>query len=336
MSPHDASAAVGGRPARRAAGRFDRLLVRLAALLALATVASALARFAWPFELITHFRFQMAACALLLLAVALLRWRPTAAVLAVLALAANGAPLVPYVLGAPVSTAVAGGGITLMSANVHYRNADYAALLEEVRATDPDVLGLLEVDQQWLDALALDAAYPWSVRYPEEGPWGLALYSKLPLRELPAGREEQPGPRAAIHVELEHDGGTVNLVLAHVAAPTTPARADLRNVQLRKIGEHLAATAGKPRILMGDLNITPWSPYYQDLVAQAGLVNAARGFGYVPTWPTGLNPMKIPIDHCLVSQEVGVVSFRTGPAFGSDHLPIVVEVTEVDAQGAPE
>lgn len=312
---------------RRAAGRFDRLLLGLAALALLVTAASALGRATWLFELFTHFRFQMAAGAALLFACALARRRLIAASFAALILAANGLPLMPYVLGDPVEAAFAGSALKVMAANVSFRNEDFAALVEQVREADPDVLGLMEVDHAWMDGLAaLDDRFGWSVRYPEEGPTGLVLFSKLPLRELPASPYVEDGFRAAVLVELDAGGTPLRLALAHVSAPVTPERAKRRNRQLAGIAELLKPEGGTPRILIGDLNITPWSPYYEDFAMHASLGNAARGFGYLPTWPAGINPLKIPIDHCLVSDDLHVVSFRTGDAFGSDHLPILVEL----------
>lgn len=309
------------------AALFDRVLLWLALAAFSVTGASWLARTAWLFELFTHFRFQLAAGAVLLLAAALVRRRARTAALALLVMLANGMPLLPYLSGGIAEAATTTpAALELMTANVHYRNADYAALLEQVRREDPDVLGLLEVDQRWLDALApLEAEYRWRVQYPQPDPWGLALYSKLPVEELAVSPYREAGVNTAILVKVEVGDTPVTLALAHVSAPTTPGKARLRNLQLGRLAELLSDREG-PRILAGDLNITPWSPYYQDLAAAAGLTNAARGVGYLPTWPAGFNPFKIPIDHCLVSDEVRVVSFRTGATFNSDHLPVLVQL----------
>ncbi|HEX2138714.1 MAG TPA: hypothetical protein VHG33_03270, partial [Woeseiaceae bacterium] len=59
----------------------------------------------------------------------------------------------------------------------------------------------------------------------------------------------------------------------------------------------------------------------------AKMKNAALGRGYLPTWPAGFSLLKIPIDHCLVSDALHVASFDTGGDFGSDHLPIVIDLS---------
>ena len=79
-------------------------------------------------------------------------------------------------------------------------------------------------------------------------------------------------------------------------------------------------------IVAGDFNTTPWSPYFRDLVAAAGLRNAAEGHGYVGTWPAWFWPALIPIDHVLLKGPLVATSVRRGPAIGSDHFPIIADV----------
>ena len=72
--------------------------------------------------------------------------------------------------------------------------------------------------------------------------------------------------------------------------------------------------------------MTPWSPYFRRLLDDGALHDASRGRGPAPTWPVGLGPMRIPIDHCLHSDGVVVTDRRTGPGVGSDHLPLIVDL----------
>lgn len=322
-----------GSADRRATVSFNRVLTGAALAAFLATAASFLARTSWLLELLTHFRFQLALGSMVLLLFALARRRLVTAALAAMAAAANAAPLVPFVLAGATVAEAAPQSLRLMAANVHYRNFDYAALLEEVRRQDPDVLGLLEVDQAWLDELsALESEFRWTVLRPQEGPYGLALYSNLPLRRRQGSPYVEDGFQTAVAVELAMDEAPVTLVLAHVRAPTSPGKAELRNKQFAALAEMLEADENAAQILLGDLNTTPWSPYYRQLTTTTEMRNAALGRGYQPTWPAGFSLLKIPIDHCLVSDALRVGNFQTGADFGSDHLPIVIDLTTADEE----
>src|SRR5690606_28306474 len=121
------------------------------------TAASLLARTAWLFEPFTHFRLQVAAGAVLPLAGAVVRRRLFAASLAPLAFTAISLPLLSWLPAAHADLgagAEGGTGVRILSANVYYRHFDYAAPLEQVRAVDPGLLGLMEVDREWLEGLS--------------------------------------------------------------------------------------------------------------------------------------------------------------------------------------
>ncbi len=83
-----------------------------------------------------------------------------------------------------------------------------------------------------------------------------------------------------------------------------------------------------PRICVGDFNTTMWSRYFKDFVEHSGLISVREGFGVLPTWPTFMGPnwMMLPIDHCLVSDDIRVVRASVGGRMGSDHLPLIVEL----------
>jgi endonuclease/exonuclease/phosphatase (EEP) superfamily protein YafD len=91
-----------------------------------------------------------------------------------------------------------------------------------------------------------------------------------------------------------------------------------------------------PKICIGDLNTSSWSPFFQDLAEKTNLKNVREGFGLLPSWPTfmGFGWLMIPIDHCLVSSNIRVVKAQTGGRIGSDHLPLIVEL-ELKKGGAP-
>ena len=86
-------------------------------------------------------------------------------------------------------------------------------------------------------------------------------------------------------------------------------------------------------ILIGDLNTTMWSPWFGRLCAKSGLSSVRRGFGVLPSWPAPLPAfLRIPIDHCLVSDDLVVTGCRLGSPAGSDHLPLIVDLAVAAAQ----
>jgi endonuclease/exonuclease/phosphatase (EEP) superfamily protein YafD len=74
------------------------------------------------------------------------------------------------------------------------------------------------------------------------------------------------------------------------------------------------------------LNITPYSPLFQDWLERTGLTDTRRGRTLSPSWPVQLPIVGVPIDHCAVSRGVVIVRHRGLPAFGSDHYPILAEL----------
>lgn len=123
---------------------------------------------------------------------------------------------------------------------------------------------------------------------------------------------------------MENHGKPLTLVVTHPLPPL--AGFVVRNLQLAHIAK-ARQEWGPDVIVSGDLNISSWSPYFQDLVRESGLRDSQLGFGVQPSWPAGLLPvMRIPIDHVLVSENFVVLKRELGPDIGSDHLPVYVEL----------
>ena len=111
--------------------------------------------------------------------------------------------------------------------------------------------------------------------------------------------------------------------------PVSRANIEARNAQLAVLGDELGLSA-RPTVFIGDLNTSMWAPTYLAFEKASGLRNGRKGFGLVPTYPAFFPIAGIPIDHCLVSEEIEVLEFRTGSRIGSDHWPIIVTLALVD------
>ncbi|MBN1239282.1 MAG: endonuclease/exonuclease/phosphatase family protein [Gammaproteobacteria bacterium] len=280
----------------------------------------------WGLELFTHFRAQYLAAQVVLFALLLtqrrLRWCFALGACAVL----NAVPLVPYVpvgAAAVADAAGAAGAVEIMSVNVQARNTRHERLLEIVREASPDVVVVVEFTHRWQRLLSpLYHEYPHRLLLPEEHAFGIALLSRHPLIEAdPLELETTP----AIDARIDGPQGAFRLIGVHLRPPTGPALAAERNRQLAQLAE-LRRSIDEPLAVVGDFNVTPYSPHMADWLLETGLRDARGGRGPGFSWPTFLPILGIPIDHCIVSPEFTVVGFERLPRFGSDHYPVLARL----------
>jgi len=128
-----------------------------------------------------------------------------------------------------------------------------------------------------------------------------------------------------LFADVKFQGKIISLILVHPTVPIKQQSFIDRNQQLAGIGQY-AAQVKNPLVVVGDFNTTMWSPFYKNMVNTGKLRNARSGFGILPTWPTFMPLAYIPIDHFLVSQEIGVLKVHTGSNVGSDHLPLITDL----------
>lgn len=227
------------------------------------------------------------------------------------------------------------GNFRILIANLNTQNKQYEAVLQFTRQTNPDLALFMEVDDAWVQQLnTLSDTLPYSSG--EANPYnsGIVVYSHSALANpqiVTFG--EGSTPRITGNVTVHNQ--TLEFVGTHPWPSVRSEPFHSRNRQLDQLGQYVNTVAA-PKILMGDLNLSMWSPYYQHLIRNTQLKNARKGFGILPSWPTpgsyhflpywALLLFSIPIDHCLLSPDIPVVDVHTGPSLGSDHHPVVVDL----------
>lgn len=303
-----------------------RRAVALSVLLAIVTALSWGARWHWALDLLSHFPVQIAAAALVLLTILLVLRQWKAAILPALLVAVSVAQLVPLYL--PVrQPSYSGQVIHAVSANVLRSNQEYRKFIEYIRASRPDFFLALEVDEIWLTELApLYEDYPYHISHPGLGAFGIGLFSRVPIEDGEIIESAVAGV-PMIRATLVFGDRPLRFVGAHPLPPMKQSTAAMRNGQLVEVAA-VTAPLPNPKLLLGDLNVTSWSPHFTDLLKRSGLRDGRTGFGIQPTWPdlpgiAGLT--QIPIDHTLVSDDVEVIARRVGRDVGSDHLPVEIE-----------
>ncbi len=299
------------------------LLAAFAVAVAVVSLAAFFGATWWSLDLVSSFRPQYAVT--LLVAGSLLlvrRWRRLGSAV-LLAGVVNAAVVAPLFLGSPAT----GGddAFRVLSFNVHSSNDAYGAVVDYIRRTEPDVVFLHEATRLWEESLA-QAGLGYEIVPGRDG----LIFGTLALvppgaaaRTLGFGVE---GRRAVEVVAPGPGGETISLLGIHPVSPVNEHRSALRDAQLDFAAEWAASRDG-PVVVAGDFNATPWSAAFRRFVDDSGLRSSQTGFGIQASFPADSNPaVRIPIDHLLVSEGLGVRDRRLGPALGSDHFPLLVDL----------
>jgi len=295
--------------------------------------------FGWPIflELLSHFKVQYFLGVLVLCCWLVFRKPKKLLFVGLFCLAILAADIIPWYLPQAATAGTAPANFRIFLSNVNLDNPNYDKVISLVKQEQPDLAVFQEITQTWVQQLEpLKEIFPYSMVQPKKlYNLGIAVFSKQPLEaptlEFLASREQ-----ATILKDITINGQVISILATKTKPPHKPDLFQWRNQQLEATSQYVKSVQ-TPVVVIGDLNITMWSPYYRQTIGQTHLKNARQGFGILPSWPTAraysgkLPPFlpllfSVPIDHCLVSPDIQVVNIRTGPDVGSDHRPLIVDL----------
>jgi endonuclease/exonuclease/phosphatase family metal-dependent hydrolase len=155
------------------------------------------------------------------------------------------------------------------------------------------------------------------------GTVGLAVVSRFPIAgraAVPLGRVigDPMKARSALHVELDVDGTTIDVVTVHTSSrlPYGPV------VHLRNLRSELPG-GDRPAIVAGDCNI--WGPVVARLLPEWRRAVIAK------TWPSHWPHSQI--DHILTNRHVTALAGDAIPHEGSDHRPVRARLQLASSNG---
>ena len=234
--------------------------------------------------------------------------------------------------------------IRLLTFNVRYDNRDTEALLRLVEEVDPDAILLAEPTHRWAEALEpLHARYPHRLEQPQENHYGMLLFSRLELID-PQVRFMVEDEVPSVHTGLRlPSGDVVSFYGLHPKPPGLKrprddqrADSDQRDAELLSVakeihdGEHArgdGASDDQPVIVAGDFNDVAWSHTTRLFRRTSGLLDPRIGRGLYNSYDARSTFYRFPIDHVFASDHFRLVDMRILPESGSDHHPVLVELS---------
>jgi endonuclease/exonuclease/phosphatase (EEP) superfamily protein YafD len=156
----------------------------------------------------------------------------------------------------------------------------------------------------------------------------MVLFSRLPLLESKVEFLVQDDIPSVFAV-LELAGHRVVLRGLHPRPPEPLRDQDStpRDAELVLVGRWIAKQNGAPTIVAGDLNDVAWSATTQLFLRLSGLLDPRMGRGLYSTY-NARNPLvRWPLDHLFHSNHFRLVELRRCDDIGSDHFPVLVELS---------
>jgi endonuclease/exonuclease/phosphatase (EEP) superfamily protein YafD len=286
----------------------------------------------WFLDLPGNFRMQavVAAIVLLLVFMGLRQWRHAGVALFLVLL--NGWFIGTITLQSrPIEAAAPDADrLRVIQFNIRLHNSEIEALAVTLKESHADIIVLQELVPEASSRLeeALAAEYPHRLMLPLDHAFGMGILSRYPLEEF---QRWSPTGIDAVSFRLRVQTpqlGSVHLAAIHPLPPMNGEQAEYRNTEIMGAAEWLAAQE-ETRILMGDLNLTPYSIWYRRLVATSGMAPVRRLIPFAnATWPDFyfIPPLRIPIDHILISDDLAFSSWQASFGHSSDHAMVVADI----------
>jgi endonuclease/exonuclease/phosphatase (EEP) superfamily protein YafD len=218
--------------------------------------------------------------------------------------------------------------LSIMITNVEMQNKEYKQVVDQVNLNQADILMLLETDDAWrLGIESIEKDYPFTYLLPKPNTYGMLVYSKVEM-ENPRFEylinEEIP----SFHCHIYLGNNKVRFYGLHPEPPfPTQSKTTVeRDAEILTVAKMIAEN-DEAAIVAGDLNDVAWS--FSTILFQkiSRMLDPRIGRGFFSTFHARKFWARWPLDHIFVSNHFELVKIARLPYVGSDHFPILIEIT---------
>jgi endonuclease/exonuclease/phosphatase (EEP) superfamily protein YafD len=301
-------------------------LIRLALAAPLGVAVAALSGIGHRgFDILAQFTAPaLAVTALLTVGLALTRFR-IAALHGLIASAALLMAVVPQWFPAGPGAEAGAPIVRLYSANLYYLNDDVAAIRASIEDADADVVVLIELGRDAASRIdEVLEGYPYraaSMRMDQtRGPSRSVIGSRWPLTAF----DDPPDGLHAVAAVARTPLGPLNVVGVHLTRPW-PFQEQWGQISQTMALQTVVDGLDGPILVAGDFNSVSSARIGKQVRRDLGLHPAP---GFPGTWPAALPaPLGMTIDQVYASPDLAFVRRDLGRPTGSDHRPVVTEIT---------
>lgn len=307
---------------------------RLCILLVAANMLSLLAARHWFFDLFVNFKIQYLYGAVILFALSLLfRLRVYALCMAILACALFAQIATVYETPFAKAPEIA-PNFTVVQFNKYFKNHRYDDKIGPwLRDPANARFDVVVVNESLWDAIAplqeFKDLYPY--QYPNDGTerfGDISIISKHPItiKRLPMAWRDRVF--SVTRAEVRKPGLLpVTIFAYHAQVPMGEYSASRRDFELKTLAGFARNDEASGIIMMGDWNLTPWSPLFREVLNISGLRYQQYDLLPQATWPSFhyFDMLKIPIDQILFDNTLTLTGIRQGPSNASDHHSLIAD-----------
>ena len=226
----------------------------------------------------------------------------------------------------PSSEADSTHDVTFMAANVEMSNSKYDLVINQINAHQPDVLFLMETNEQWQRQLqeALKG-YQTVVSELKDNCYGCIFATKLPTEQAQihyVAGDDTP----SVHAQLTTKQGQSFIFRGLHPRPPVPGNTtEKRDTELRQTAKY-ARDKSLPEVVMGDFNNVVWSRSALQFKHLGRYYDPQIGRRCVYSFHARYRLLRLPIDQLYVTKNIQLATFYRGEYIGSDHFPLVAKL----------
>lgn len=219
--------------------------------------------------------------------------------------------------------------ISVLINNVYQYNRQFDKLVQLVKDTEPDLVMLVETDQDWRMAAVqgFGEDYPYQVLHDLDNTYGMLLFSKFSLENAEVKHLIKEGiPSIETDIVLKN-GRKVKFYGIHPEPPVpseNPYATD-RDAEILLVAKKIK-NEKQPVLVAGDLNDVAWSYTTELFLKISGMLDPRRGRGFFNTFHAKHKLLRWPLDHLFCSKHFCLEKIKRLQPTGSDHFPMYISL----------